>query len=66
MYDKSDEKVLSMEPNAPKNKTNKEKYIVFSNIMRISQNTSNGRYDGFPIVLVFFDITNRAINLLKP
>lgn len=40
--------------------------ILIKNLMMISQDTSNKQFDGFPFVLVMFDIINKAIDLLRP
>lgn len=46
--------------------TEKTKNYALHNILLTSLSSSLTSFDGFPLVLVFFDIVNKVINLLKP
>ena len=41
------------------------RYFLLESMLMISQNSSISKSDGFPLVLVFFDIVNKAVGLLK-
>ena len=41
-----------------------QNYLIY-NILLISQDTDEKKFDGFPLALVFFDVVNKALSLIK-
>ena len=46
--------------------TEKTKTYVLYNILQISITQNHKQFDGFPLVLVFFEIVSRVLNIIKP
>ena len=44
----------------------KLEFILLENILKTSLDKSNKQFDGFPLILVLFDIVHKTFELIRP